>query len=102
MVTVTFSKGPTNTSAWIGLYASSSGDGAYLAYQYTGGADSGSLTFADSGSLTFTAPEATGVYDLRLFADGGYNKIATSSAFTVSYPCRHRLRRCRSDRRRSE
>jgi len=77
-VTVAFSNGPLNTSAWIGLYASGAADGAYITYQYTPG--------TASGSLTFNVPETSGQYDLRLFADGGYTKIATSPTFTVSYP----------------
>jgi uncharacterized delta-60 repeat protein len=77
-VTVSFSRGSTNTSAWLGLYTSASPDGAYLTYQYTAG--------AASGSLTFTVPEPVGTYNFRLFADGGYNKIATSPDFVVSYP----------------
>ena len=77
-VTVAFSNAPANTSAWIGLYATGAVDNAYVTYQYIPG--------TASGSLTFTVPETTGQYDLRLFADGGYTKIATSPTFTVSYP----------------
>jgi len=77
-MTVTFSNGTTSSGAWVGLYASSAADGAYLTYQYTGG--------VATGALTFTVPEATGTYNFRLFADGGYTKIATSADFAVSYP----------------
>jgi uncharacterized delta-60 repeat protein len=77
-MTVTFSNGTTSSGAWVGLYASSAADGAYLTYQYTGG--------VATGSLTFTMPETTGAYNFRLFADGGYTRIATSPDFTVSYP----------------
>ncbi|HEX7507186.1 MAG TPA: hypothetical protein VF550_10470 [Polyangia bacterium] len=77
-VTVSYSNGSASTSAWIGLYASGAADGAYIGYQYTPG--------TTSGTLTFTVPESSGQYDLRLFADGGYAKIATSPTFTVSYP----------------
>jgi uncharacterized delta-60 repeat protein len=77
-VTVTFAKGSTNASAWLGLYGAASADGAYITYQYTGG--------VAAGSLTFTVPETTGAYNFRLYADGGYNKIATSPDFVVSYP----------------
>ena len=50
-MTVTFSNGTTSSGAWVGLYASSAADGAYLTYQYTGG--------VATGSLTFTMPETT-------------------------------------------
>lgn len=76
LVTVTFAKG--SGSGWIGLYAPTSPDNAYITFQYTGAVASGSLNFA--------TPEATGPYEFRMFADSGYNKIATSPAFTVSYP----------------
>ena len=77
-VTVTFAKGSGNASGWIGLYAPASTDNAFITYQYTGAVASGSLNFA--------TPEAPGPYEFRMFADSGYNKIATSPAFTVSYP----------------
>jgi uncharacterized delta-60 repeat protein len=78
LVTVTFANGSTNGSAWLGLYASSSPDGAYLTYQYTGG--------VAAGSLSFTLPDTRGTYNFRLYSDGGYNKIATSPDLAVSYP----------------
>jgi hypothetical protein len=65
-------------SDWIGLYAPGAPDTAYLAYRYTTG--------TASGSVAFILPQGVGAgtYQLRLFADSGYTRLATSNAFKVA------------------
>ena len=71
-----------STHDWIGLYASSlASNSAYLAYQFTNG--------QSSGYAVFTVPAATPAgttYELRLFANGSYNRLATTDSFTVTVP----------------
>src|SRR5262245_47859847 len=84
-VTVTWRSLPSPTAtAWVGLYASAdAADTAYLDYRYL---TSGSGA-AESGSLTFPMPEAASTtYELRIFANGGYERKAKSSSVTVSRP----------------
>jgi hypothetical protein len=80
-VTATWSgiAGPTATD-WVGLYASSSApDPAIVAWAYTGGAASGSL------NLTVPAGSPPGTsYELRLYANNSYTRLATSAPFTVT------------------
>jgi len=63
---------------WIGLFAGSAPDNANIAWKYTGG--------AAAGSLTLTVPLGTppGGYQLRLFANNGFIRLATSNPVFVS------------------
>src|SRR5262249_31766551 len=70
---------PTSTD-WIGLYPLSppTPDNAYLAFAYTTG--------TASGSVPFPVPLGTapGSYELRLFSNNGFTRLATSNSFTVT------------------
>ena len=68
---------------WIGLYAAGAGDGSYQNWLYVSctRAPGGAFT---SGSCSLTVPSGTGNYELRLFANDGFGRIATSNAFAVS------------------
>lgn len=71
--------GPTSTD-WVGLYASSAdANSAILAWAYTGGTASGSLNLPVS-----TDDIPGGTYELRLFANNTYTRLATSTPFTVT------------------
>jgi len=77
--TATWSAIPAPTAAdWIGLYAPGAGDSNYLAWRYTTGTAGGSVPFSIPSSI------ATGNYELRLYANGGYTRLATSSYFSVT------------------
>jgi RHS repeat-associated protein len=68
---------PTSTD-WIGLFVPGAANTAYLKFQYTNGAASGSAAFV------IPAGTAVGTYQLRLFANNGYTLLATSSNFAVA------------------
>ena len=60
-------------SDWIGLYSTSDRD-TLLAWKYTNG--------AASGTMTFPAPSAAGTYDFTYFLHGSYTGMATSDQIT--------------------
>ena len=64
---------------WFGLYKSSTdADSAYIGWTYTTG------TAAGSKALTVPANASAGTsYELRLFANNGFTRLAKSTAFTV-------------------
>ena len=65
---------------WIGLYASgTAADSGYLAWRYTSGTAGGTVGFA----IPAGAPPGT-TYELRLFANDGYVRLATSAPFSVT------------------
>jgi hypothetical protein len=70
---------PTNTD-WVGLYSSSSAaNTAYATWRYTTGASNGSMPFP----IPDVAPPGT-TYELRLFSNNTFTRLATSQSFTVS------------------
>jgi hypothetical protein len=75
---------PTSTD-WIGLYASGTDDGAYLAWLYVNCSKTPGASGA-SGSCALQIPGGVipGTYELRLFAANGLTRLATSSLFNVT------------------
>jgi hypothetical protein len=65
---------------WIGLYQPGSSDKAYLAWRFTTGTATGDVPF------TIPTSVAAGAYELRLFANNGYTRLAVSNALTVTAP----------------
>jgi len=66
------------TGDWIGLYHPGAPDSPSLAWRSTTGTASGSVPFAIPATL------APGTYELRLFSNGGYSRLAVSNSFTVT------------------
>jgi hypothetical protein len=85
-VTATWSgiESPTSTD-WLGLYAAGAADSAFLARMYVSCSQTPGAPRA-SGSCGFPIPDtlATGAYELRLFANDGFTRLATSNAFGVA------------------
>ena len=68
-----------STADWIGLYSSSSAaDASYLAWRYTTGAASGSVAF----TIPVGTPAGAG-YQLRLFSNNGYTRLASFGPLTI-------------------
>ena len=65
---------------WIGVYLPGAANTSYVAWAYTTGAASGSVP------LTIPAVLVPGTYELRLFSNGGYTRLAVSN-FTVGPVC---------------
>lgn len=81
LLTVTWGFIPIpSTENWVGLYAVSADDRTPLAEQFTPGGASGSAPFVVPAGL------AAGAYELRLFAQKGITRLATSQQFTVAAP----------------
>jgi hypothetical protein len=63
------------TTDWIGLYKVGDPNQLWQAFQYTGG--------ATSGTVNFTAPFTPGQYEFRYLLENGFNSVATSNTVTV-------------------
>jgi hypothetical protein len=68
---------PTATD-WVALAAVGAGDINYVAYVYTSGAAAGSL------NIQVPAGATPGQYEVRVYAQGTYQRLATSSPITVT------------------
>jgi len=85
-VTATWSGIPAPTSTdWIGLYVSGTSDQAYLAWIYVSCSQTAGAAKA-AGSCPFTIPSglAPGSYELRLYANNAYARLATSNPFDMT------------------
>jgi uncharacterized protein YegP (UPF0339 family) len=81
-VTANWSGVASPTAAdWIGLYAPGAPNTSYITWRYTTGTASGSVP------VTVPASLAAGNYELRLFTNNGYTRIAVSNSFTVTSGC---------------
>ena len=88
IVTATWSGIPNPTTTdWLGLYAADAADMAFLDWLYVSCSQTPGSAQA-SGSCPFTVPAtvAPGAYQLRLLANNGFTRLATSNAFTVTSP----------------
>ena len=70
---------PTATD-WIGLYKPGAANSPSITWRYTTGAASGSVP------LVLPSTVIPGTYELRLFANNGYTRLATSTTFVVTSP----------------
>src|SRR5207245_2392218 len=70
---------------WTGLYAPRSGNTAYLAWIYVSCSQS-RVAASAAGSCPFTIPSglAPGSYELRLYPNDTFTRLATSGTFTVT------------------
>jgi len=87
-VTATWSGIATPSSTdWIGLYVSGAAPTAYIDWIYVSCSKTPTTArTAGSCPLVLPASLASGSYELRLFANNGYTRLATSAAFTVTAP----------------
>jgi len=76
-VTVTLSDGPGNSSDWLALAEVGSPDNTYLRWTYVGAG-------ATTASWDVVMPDTPGDYEVRLFEDNGFTRLATSPTITVA------------------
>ena len=81
--TVTVANGPGNRLDWVTLTPATGPDGPYIAWKYLNGSSTPPTVGLTSATVTFIAP-ATGTYNVRLFANDSWTKLATSADIAVS------------------
>jgi hypothetical protein len=70
---------------WIGLYAPSADDTAFLAWVYAGCAQTpGAAKATGACPLSLPGALAPGSYELRLYTSDGFTRLATSGRFNVT------------------
>jgi hypothetical protein len=82
--TVVVSNGPGNATDWIGLYAGGAADSGPLDWRYLSGTTAPPATGVSAATLTWPMPVTPGDYELRLFVNNTYQRIATSAVITVT------------------
>jgi len=76
-VTLTLVNGLGGASDWLALALVGAADGSYLQWTYVGAG-------VTTRTWTVTMPGAGGIYEFRLFLNGGYVRAATSPRVTVA------------------
>ena len=76
--------GPANATDWAALYSTSSTDLGYIAWQYLNGTMTAPTTGSTGATLWFPAPATPGTYEVRLFNNNTFNRLATSGPVTVN------------------
>jgi hypothetical protein len=70
---------------WIGLYHPGDPDGSFISWVYDDSCTTtGGTSSLASGSCSFTMPMAAGTYELRLFSNDGFTRLASSNQVTVT------------------
>jgi subtilisin family serine protease len=75
-ITVTLNDGPGGDVDWLALAGTGDPDTTYLQWIYV-------IPGATTATWTVTMPTSDGNYEFRLFENGGFTRIATSSTVTV-------------------
>jgi hypothetical protein len=83
-LTVSVVNGPANRTDWVGLFDVAAPDKGYVQWVYLNGTTTVPANGLANVSLQFTAPSAPGTYDVRLFTNNGFTRIAISAATIVS------------------
>ena len=83
-IEVHVANGPGYPRDWVGLYTSAAADTAFVDWSYLNGAKTPPLAGTSTATVQFAAPVTTGSYEMRLFADNRYMKLATSQPITVA------------------
>jgi hypothetical protein len=76
-VTVTLIGGSGGATDWLALAATGAANASYLSWTYVGDG-------VTTRTWTVTMPTTPGTYEVRLFLNNGYVRVATSPAITVS------------------
>jgi hypothetical protein len=71
---------------WFGLYRPGDPDATHLLWRYANCTAAPTGPAAPAGSCTVPAPLTAGTYQLRLFANNSYTRLATSAPFAVVDP----------------
>ena len=78
--------GPGNPTDWIGLFRASDTDASPIAWQHLNGSTSPPAIGLTEASLAVTLPAGAGAYEVRLFADNSYSRLATSGPISAGVP----------------
>ncbi len=82
-IAATIVNGPGNPGDWVGLFAVGTADTSYLSWQYLNGVTTLPSAGLTTATLQFFTPSSLGTYELRLFAGGGYARLAVSATLVV-------------------
>ena len=84
VITVTIANGPGNGWDWVALHSTTDPDWTFVDWMYMSGTRTNPSLGLTTATIQLTAPATPGTYDVRLFANNTYTKLATSSTIIVT------------------
>ena len=81
---MTINSGPGSSTDWIALYPIGAADAAYLDWKYLSGSAAPPSTGLTAAILVQLLPVTPGDYEIRLFANNSYQRLAVSPTVTVA------------------
>lgn len=75
---------PGNRTDWVALAQAGASETSYVAWQYLNGTGTAPADPIANATLAFTMPMTPGTYEFRLFANNGFDRLATSGAVVVT------------------
>src|SRR5207248_5950506 len=78
--------GPGNAHDWIAVFPSGAADTGYVDWKYLNNTRTAPATGLTNATVTFTMPATAGMYEIRLYANDTYVRVATSPTITVGSP----------------
>jgi hypothetical protein len=82
-VAVSITNSPGSTTDWIAFYPMGAADGAYSDWRYFNNATAPPAVGLTNATVTFAMPVTPGTYEWRVFANNGFDRLATSAPVTV-------------------
>ena len=83
VISVTVANGPGNGWDWVALHSTTAPDGTFVDWMYMSGTRTQPSPGLTNATIQLTAPATPGTYNVRLFANNTYTKLATSITITV-------------------
>lgn len=84
-VAVHVTGGPGNVADWVALAERSQPDALYVAWMYLNGGTTPPAQGPTDAQLTFNMPPSPGTYEVRLFANDSFSRLATSTGIVSSH-----------------
>ena len=75
--------GPGNPRDWVGLFRTTAGNTGNVGWSYLNGTQTPPSQGLTASTVTFTAPATPGLYEVRMFANDSYTRLATSGPLDV-------------------
>ncbi|MBI3940599.1 MAG: M23 family metallopeptidase, partial [Acidobacteria bacterium] len=83
-LTVTVYDSPASLTDWVGLYAKGAPDTSFSDWKYLNNQRQPPSAARNSVDLGFAAPTAPGIYEFRLYASDGFQRLTTSGPVNIA------------------
>ncbi|MGE3177684.1 MAG: chitobiase/beta-hexosaminidase C-terminal domain-containing protein, partial [Vicinamibacterales bacterium] len=83
-LSVVVTGGPANPGDWVGFYEAGRPDHEWIAWKYLSDSQTPPTPGVSAGVVWFALPATAGSYEVRFFADDGFERLAVGPAITAT------------------